>query len=111
MVFFVMSPLKEKLTTEVLLSYSIKPKSTWALLKPAFESLVADFVFPQLSFNVEKQKQWETDSVDYVRLSVGMSFDLHFCYTRLTIQNNRRIRVICDARFRSDDVPPLACEQ
>lgn len=52
---------------------SIKPKSTWTLLKPSFETLVSSFVFPQLSFNATKQALWENDPVDYVRLSVGMS--------------------------------------
>ncbi|RDB14686.1 hypothetical protein Hypma_016434 [Hypsizygus marmoreus] len=48
----------------------IKPKSTWTLLKPSFETLISSFVFPQLSFNATKQAQWENDPIDYVRLSV-----------------------------------------
>lgn len=48
----------------------IKPKSTWVLLKPSFETLVSSFVFPQLSFNETKQALWENDPVDYVRISV-----------------------------------------
>ena len=52
---------------------SIKPKSTWTLLKPSFETLVSSFVFPQLSFNATKQALWESDPVDYVRISVGTS--------------------------------------
>ncbi|KAF5377980.1 hypothetical protein D9615_006718 [Tricholomella constricta] len=48
----------------------IKPKSTWVLLKPSFETLVSSFVFPQLSFNETKKALWEGDPVDYVRISV-----------------------------------------
>ncbi|KAF9013048.1 armadillo-type protein [Cyathus striatus] len=48
----------------------VKPKSTWALLKPHFETLVSSFVFPQLAFNDEKRALWENDPVDYVRVSV-----------------------------------------
>ncbi len=39
--------------------------------KPHFETLVSSFVFPQLSFNATKQNLWESDPVDYVRISVG----------------------------------------
>ncbi|KDQ62833.1 hypothetical protein JAAARDRAFT_30743 [Jaapia argillacea MUCL 33604] len=52
------------------LTECIKPKSTWKLLKPHFETLISSFVFPQLSFNSTKQQLWETDPVDYVRRSV-----------------------------------------
>ncbi|KAJ7696679.1 armadillo-type protein [Mycena rosella] len=48
----------------------IKPKSTWTLLKPHVQSLVESFVFPQLSFNAGRQALWESDPVDYVRISV-----------------------------------------
>ncbi|KAG5643336.1 hypothetical protein DXG03_001055 [Asterophora parasitica] len=48
----------------------IKPKSTWVLLKPSVETLVSSFVFPQLSFNEAKQALWESDPVDYIRISV-----------------------------------------
>ncbi|KAJ7813098.1 armadillo-type protein [Mycena leptocephala] len=48
----------------------IKPKSTWTLLKPHVQSLVESFVFPQLSFTAGKQHLWESDPVDYVRISV-----------------------------------------
>ena len=50
---------------------SVKPKSTWQLLRPHFETLVSSFVFPQMSFTPTKQELWETDPVDYVRISVG----------------------------------------
>ncbi|KAI0337442.1 ARM repeat-containing protein [Trametopsis cervina] len=48
----------------------VKPKSTWAMVKPHFETLVSSYVFPQLCFNSTKQEQWNTDPIDYVRLSV-----------------------------------------
>ncbi|PPQ78743.1 hypothetical protein CVT25_010746 [Psilocybe cyanescens] len=48
----------------------VKPKSTWVQLKPHFDSLVSNFVFPQLSFNEQRRALWESDPVDYVRVSV-----------------------------------------
>ncbi|TCD68344.1 hypothetical protein EIP91_010982 [Steccherinum ochraceum] len=48
----------------------VKPKSTWALLKPHYETLISSYVFPQLSFTPAKQELWETDPVDYVRTTV-----------------------------------------
>jgi len=50
---------------------SIKPGSTWTLLKPHFESLVSSMVFPQLSFTPARKELWERDPVDFVRLFVG----------------------------------------
>ncbi|KZS92303.1 ARM repeat-containing protein [Sistotremastrum niveocremeum HHB9708] len=48
----------------------VKPKSTWQLLKPHFQSLVSSFVFPQLSFSPNKQELWATDPVEYIRTSI-----------------------------------------
>ncbi|KAI8978716.1 ARM repeat-containing protein [Trametes punicea] len=48
----------------------VKPKSTWALVKPHFETLVSSYVFPQLSFTPAKQEQWETDPIEFVRTTV-----------------------------------------
>ncbi|KAJ7122256.1 hypothetical protein C8R44DRAFT_622356, partial [Mycena epipterygia] len=53
------------------LTECIKPKSTWTLLKPHVQTLVESFVFPQLSFAARRQNLWESDPVDYVRISVG----------------------------------------
>ncbi|KAG7445610.1 ARM repeat-containing protein [Guyanagaster necrorhizus] len=64
--------LSQKCQYQIFTFFSecVKPKSTWALLKPHFETLVSSFVFPQLSFNTTKQNLWENDPVDYVRISV-----------------------------------------
>ncbi|KAE9407355.1 ARM repeat-containing protein [Gymnopus androsaceus JB14] len=48
----------------------VKPKSTWTLLKPHFETLVSSFAFPHLCFTPTKQALWENDPVDYIRISV-----------------------------------------
>lgn len=61
----------------ILFSSSVKPKSTWALLKPHFENLFTQFVFPKVGFTESKAALWETDQVDYVRLSVGGSTPLY----------------------------------
>ncbi|KAA1474736.1 ARM repeat-containing protein [Dentipellis sp. KUC8613] len=51
-------------------SECVKPKSTWALLKPHFETLVSSFVFPNLSFTAAKQELWDSDPIDYVRTAI-----------------------------------------
>lgn len=51
----------------------MKPQSTWVLLKPHFESLVSNFVFPNLSFTPARQELWQSDPVDYTRTSIGAS--------------------------------------
>ncbi|KAL4081168.1 armadillo-type protein [Scleroderma citrinum] len=48
----------------------IKPKSTWALLKPQIETLIHTVIYSQLCFNSSKQQLWESDPVEYVRASV-----------------------------------------
>ncbi|KAF8887163.1 armadillo-type protein [Infundibulicybe gibba] len=48
----------------------VKPKSTWTLLKPHIQTLISSFVFPQLSFNGQKQSLWESDPVDYLRTTI-----------------------------------------
>ncbi|KAI0688708.1 ARM repeat-containing protein [Cytidiella melzeri] len=48
----------------------VKPKSTWVMLKPHFETLVSSYVFPQLCFNSTKQEQWTNDPIEYVRIAV-----------------------------------------
>ncbi|KAH9980072.1 ARM repeat-containing protein [Lactifluus volemus] len=48
----------------------VKPQSTWVLLKPHFESLVSNFVFPNLSFTPARQELWQSDPIDYTRTSI-----------------------------------------
>ena len=63
--------------------HSVKPKSTWVLLKPQSQSLVSQFVFPQLCFNESKKELWRDDPVDYLRVTIGKSrafqfFSIHY---------------------------------
>ena len=41
------------------------------MLKPHFEELVTSYVFPQLSFTPDRQEQWNTDPVEYIRNVIG----------------------------------------
>lgn len=50
---------------------SVKPKTTWHLLKPHFETLVSSFAFPQLCFTAEKKEMWRDDATEYLRLTFG----------------------------------------
>ena len=55
-----------------LTKVSVKPKSTWILLKPHFDKLVSNFVFPHLTFNETRRALWDSDPIDYVRVSAGI---------------------------------------
>jgi hypothetical protein len=66
-----------------VISSSVKPKSTWAQLKPHFETLVSTFIFPQLTFNSMRQQLWENDPVDYVRMAVGSCIRSTLCHLSL----------------------------
>jgi hypothetical protein len=90
---------------------SIKPKSTWTLLKPSFETLVSTFVFPQLSFNDTKQALWESDPVDYVRVSVGTSYLIFLYPHQMLLRQNRRIRKFRNSSISSDLFPILSRKQ
>lgn len=41
------------------------------MLKPHFENLVSSYVFPQLCFTPAKQEQWNTDPIEYARVTIG----------------------------------------
>ncbi|KAG9003232.1 hypothetical protein FRB94_007759 [Tulasnella sp. JGI-2019a] len=49
----------------------IKPKATWALLKPHAQTLVSRLAFPQLRFDAEKAELFENDPVEYVRFAIS----------------------------------------
>lgn len=72
---------------------SVKPKSTWALLKPHFQDLISNYVYPQLSFTPAKQESWHTDPIEFVRTSVG-EFVLRglSCFEYLLTEYCRRVR-------------------
>lgn len=44
------------------------------MLKPHFEELVTSYVFPQLSFTADRQEQWNSDPVEYIRNVIGTSY-------------------------------------
>ncbi|KAF1802362.1 armadillo-type protein [Mucor lusitanicus] len=44
---------------------SIKHKITWQIIKPHTDTLVAQFLFPQLCFSKEDEQLWTEDAVDY----------------------------------------------
>jgi len=56
-----------------ILSYfteCVKPKSTWSLVKPHFETLVSRFVFVHMCFTETHRELWEADPVEYARMSI-----------------------------------------
>ncbi|CEP15700.1 hypothetical protein [Parasitella parasitica] len=55
----------------------VKNKTTWQMLKPHVESLVAHFIFPQLCFSDEDQELWDEDPVEFVHKKVDPLEDFH----------------------------------
>ncbi|KAI8359819.1 armadillo-type protein [Blakeslea trispora] len=55
----------------------VKNKTTWQLLKPHFETLVAHFIFPQLCYSEEDQELWDEDPVEFVHKKVDPLEDFH----------------------------------
>ncbi|KAI9256941.1 putative nonsense-mediated mRNA decay protein [Sporodiniella umbellata] len=55
----------------------VKNKTTWLLLKPHVETLVAHFIFPQLCFSNEDQELWDEDPVEFVHKKVDPLEDFH----------------------------------
>lgn len=56
---------------------SIKHKTTWQILKPHTETLVAHFIYPQLCFSVEDEELWTEDPVEYVHKKIDPLMDFH----------------------------------
>ncbi|KAG1238472.1 hypothetical protein G6F68_018758 [Rhizopus microsporus] len=59
-------PNKVLALTSCFFADCVKNKTTWLLLKPHVETLVAHFVFPQLCFSDEDQELWDDDPVEFV---------------------------------------------
>ncbi|KAK0526479.1 Nonsense-mediated mRNA decay protein 5 [Tilletia horrida] len=53
----------------------VRPKATWALLKPSANDLVQKFVLPTVSWSAADEELWELDSADYVRSQTEGSDD------------------------------------
>ncbi|ORZ05818.1 armadillo-type protein [Absidia repens] len=63
--------------TAAFLDDSIKHKTTWQIMKPHTESLVRDFIFPQLCISLEDEQLWQHDPVDYVHKKIDPLEDFH----------------------------------
>ncbi|CAG8844961.1 25927_t:CDS:1, partial [Racocetra persica] len=44
----------------------ITHKITWQIIKPYYETLVSQYLFPQLCFSDEDEQLWAEDPVDYI---------------------------------------------
>ncbi|KAI8645751.1 armadillo-type protein [Parasitella parasitica] len=55
---------------------SIKHKITWQIIKPHTETLVSQFLFPQLCFSNEDYQLWTEDAVDYVHKKIDPFEDI-----------------------------------
>lgn len=57
------------------LTSCVKPKSTWALLKDNFDSLVEHFVFPQICQTADDLDLWEADPQEYINKRIDIYDD------------------------------------
>ncbi|KAI9304897.1 armadillo-type protein [Cunninghamella echinulata] len=62
--------------TAAFFENSIKQKTTWQILKPHVETLVAHFIFPQLCFSAEDEELWNDDPVEFVHKKVDPLEDI-----------------------------------
>ncbi|KAL9937117.1 hypothetical protein V8E36_004352 [Tilletia maclaganii] len=53
----------------------VRPKATWALLKPSVNDIVQKFVLPTVSWSATDEELWELDAADYVRSQTEGSDD------------------------------------
>ncbi|KAG8804908.1 hypothetical protein FRC17_005833 [Serendipita sp. 399] len=95
----------------------VKPKTTWQLLKPHFESLVSSFAFPQLCFTAEKQELWRDDTNEYLRRTFeeyddyesGISTATSFLLTLAKTRNSSTfipILTFIQSMLSSETTPP-----
>ncbi|KAI8890600.1 ARM repeat-containing protein [Backusella circina FSU 941] len=54
----------------------IKQKITWQILKPHTDTLIAQFLFPQICFSMEDEQLWTEDPVDYIHKKIEYLEDL-----------------------------------
>jgi hypothetical protein len=65
-------------------SNSVKHKTTWQIIKPHTETLVARFIFPQLCFSAEDEEIWNDNPVEFVHKKVDPWQDLDSPETNAT---------------------------
>ncbi|KAI8100099.1 armadillo-type protein [Halteromyces radiatus] len=63
--------------TAAFFDNSVKHKTTWQIIKPHTETLVAHFIFPQLCFSNEDEELWNDDPVEFVHKKVDPLEDIH----------------------------------
>ncbi|CAO3652340.1 unnamed protein product [Cunninghamella blakesleeana] len=56
--------------TAAFLDDAVKHKITWQIVKPHVETLVGQFIFPQLCISFEDELLWQNDPVDYVHKKI-----------------------------------------
>ncbi|GAA5795592.1 hypothetical protein HPULCUR_000953 [Helicostylum pulchrum] len=56
---------------------SIKHKTTWKIIKPYTDILVAQFIFPQLCFSAEDEQLWSEEPIEYVHKKIDPFEDFH----------------------------------
>ncbi|KAI7872425.1 armadillo-type protein [Spinellus fusiger] len=60
---------------------SVKHKTTWLIIKPHIETLLAHFIFPQLCFSPHDEELWTDDPVEYVHKKVDPFEDMESSQT------------------------------
>ena len=86
-------------------TFSIKPKSTSALLKPSYENWVSSYVFPRLPSNHERGRACERLIGWITSESRSVCFLFLFLSSSMLNVSHRRRRIPQYTHVRSDHVP------
>ncbi|KAJ2991496.1 hypothetical protein HDV02_003755 [Globomyces sp. JEL0801] len=69
-----MSPRVTQLSL-TFLEHCIKPKSTWGLFQARLDTIIANFIFPQLCFSESDLELWNEDPVEYIHKKIDPTID------------------------------------
>ncbi|RKP10883.1 armadillo-type protein [Thamnocephalis sphaerospora] len=72
------------LTCHLLSDRQVSWASTWAIVKPHTDALVARFIFPQLCISAADEELWQDDPVDYINKKADPLEDLRSPTTAAT---------------------------
>ena len=54
-------------------SYSVDHAASWKLIRPHFQAIFQDLVFPMMCYSNEDDQLWHSDPYEYIRLKFGKS--------------------------------------
>ena len=59
--------------------------ASWKLIRPHFQAIFQDLVFPMMCYSNEDDQLWHSDPYEYIRLKFGKSLSLYLSWLTLVI--------------------------